>query len=202
MFKSSIDVIESHLVVVYFEKGDNKMQNFIDWANTNSGFIMILLTAIYVVATIVMASLMAIANRLSNKNIQQAIVLEKARLRPYVVLNLYTDKGIPYLILKNFGKTPAYNIYISTNPKIVRKNINHQEHQSIKMIDNKIGCLHPDQTMKDIAGDLNDLINDYPENIEVNLKYHDINDFCFDEKYYVTARNLDFISIRKQTRRI
>jgi hypothetical protein len=102
--------------------------NFIDWANANSGFLLVLLTGVYVCTTLAILLVMAKANRLTSRSIEQTIELEKARIRPFLSLSLKvvragraaSEAGVPYgyLVLKNSGITQAYDISIDMEPQI------------------------------------------------------------------------------------
>jgi uncharacterized membrane protein len=54
----------------------------INWLNQNQGFVMALLTLIYVLATMVIAWLTLRVTNLSQKNLDMAVQLEKSRTRP------------------------------------------------------------------------------------------------------------------------
>ena len=94
------------------------MQDIIQWCNDNQGFLMALLTGVYVLATIVIALLGAHANFISQKNIATLTELEQERSRPFVDVRLEND--IPFLVLtvSNHGQTPAYDVRITTTPRL------------------------------------------------------------------------------------
>ncbi len=87
----------------------------IEWLNQNQGFVMALLTLVYVAATIVIALLTLKLANLSQKNLDTAIELEKNRLRPYVLFNISSSiaKRNTYASIKNLGLTAAYNVKVS-----------------------------------------------------------------------------------------
>lgn len=74
----------------------------IGWLNSNQGFVMSILTAVYVIATIVIV----IYNRKSIKEMQRT---REEESRPYVFAYLHKDPRDMcfYLRVKNFGKTGA-----------------------------------------------------------------------------------------------
>ena len=61
---------------------------FVNWLNHNQGFVMAMLTFVYVIATIVVAGLSVKGTRLAQKNIETMVDVERNRLRPYVLFNL------------------------------------------------------------------------------------------------------------------
>lgn len=90
----------------------------LSWCNQNQGFVMVLLTGIYVVATIGLAFIGARANAISQKNMAVLAEIEQERSRPLVDVRL--ENEAPWLALKvtNHGQTPAYNVQIETVPRI------------------------------------------------------------------------------------
>lgn len=79
---------------------------------------MALLTAVYVVATIVLVYMAHRANAISEQNVRDLTKLEQERLRPLVEVRIESD--VPFLILRvtNQGQTPAYGIRVETSPTI------------------------------------------------------------------------------------
>lgn len=97
----------------------------ISWINANSNLLLVLLTAVYVVATVAVWRVMIESNKLSQVSIEQIRNLEMERLRPYLSLELKIIKsdgkdGLPYgyLLLKNTGLTQARHVSIDMNPVI------------------------------------------------------------------------------------
>jgi len=85
----------------------------IDWLNTNQGFVMSLLTMVYVVATIIIV----VFNRKTIKEMKDS---REAESRPYVFI--YLDK-IPrethcFLRIKNYGKSGAQLNDVSITPNL------------------------------------------------------------------------------------
>jgi hypothetical protein len=74
-----------------------------NWLNQNQGFVMAMLTFVYVIATIVIAVLSVKSNRLAQQNVETIVELEKNRLRPYVIFNLSSSirKRSMYASIKN-----------------------------------------------------------------------------------------------------
>lgn len=98
--------------------------NIIVWSNQNSGFLLVVLTAFYCVATIAIVIVTRGANKLSEKHLEQALKVEVASKRPYLSLKLKVVRkgqkdGLPYayLFLQNTGNTQALHVRTSLNPK-------------------------------------------------------------------------------------
>lgn len=94
------------------------MQQVMEWCNANQGFAIILLTAVYVIATIVMVRYMERGNRLASKSLAQVAELERRRTRPYLVFDLESHKKFIHAVLRNIGQTPAYNVSIQVTPAL------------------------------------------------------------------------------------
>src|SRR5688572_23772795 len=93
----------------------------VNWLNQNQGFVMALLTFVYVIATIVIARLAIKTTRLAQRNLDMALQLERDRVRPYVVFNISssTAKRYTYASIKNRGLSAAYSVNISIKPALV-----------------------------------------------------------------------------------
>ncbi len=83
----------------------------IEWCNDNQGFALVVLTAVYVIATITMVAVMAWSNRL-------AVDLERARSRPYVIFDIVMTNKLVEAVLKNIGGTAAHNVRVTLSPSI------------------------------------------------------------------------------------
>lgn len=92
----------------------------IDWLNHNQGIVMVVLTLVYVVATIAIVFLTLKATRVNQKTLDTAIALEKSRLRPYVLFNISSSiaNKTTYASIKNLGLTAAYKVRVSIQPKL------------------------------------------------------------------------------------
>ncbi len=87
------------------------MKEIINWLNVNQGFVLGILTLVYVVTTLVMAGLMMHSNRLTRQ-------LEEQRSRPAVIFNVISIDYWVHAIMKNTGLTPAYDVKVSCTPSI------------------------------------------------------------------------------------
>lgn len=118
------------------------MEEIIKWCNLNNGFIMAVLTGVYVIATIVIAWIGARSNAISQKSITTLNEIEQERSRPLVEVRL--ENEVPWLTLKvaNLGQTPAYDVRITTTPSLtlvlVKEN---STHNKIGIIEHGIGTL-------------------------------------------------------------
>lgn len=85
----------------------------INWLNSNQGFVMGLLTAVYVATTAVMAWLMW-------RNLKILLDLDRRRSRPYILFDIIARNRIMYAVLKNTGLTTAKNVSVTVNPSLDR----------------------------------------------------------------------------------
>lgn len=94
----------------------------VDWANINSGFVMALLTLVYVLATLAIVLITARSNAIAINNQKIQMEIELQRVRPYVVIYFDlrwtdSDMAIAFLVVKNIGLTMAKNINIKIEPE-------------------------------------------------------------------------------------
>jgi len=89
------------------------MGEIIKWLNVNQGFVMSILTCVYVLATIVIV----IYNRKSIKEMQKG---REEESRPYIFANLQKDPRdlCFYLRIKNYGKTGGKINDINISPSL------------------------------------------------------------------------------------
>ena len=94
------------------------MKDIINWCNENQGFLMAILTGVYVLATVILVIVSHRANVISLKNVEALTSIEKERLRPLVEARLESD--VPFIILRvsNQGQTPAYAISFDISPRL------------------------------------------------------------------------------------
>ena len=92
----------------------------IDWLNQNQGATLALLTAIYVIATIVLVIVTVRGTGIAQRSLEAVERFERERARPYVTLSLVNKPlGTIQLLIENVGATAAYQISITTQPEIM-----------------------------------------------------------------------------------
>jgi len=136
------------------------LNQIILWTNANNGFLIALLTFVYVVATLAILLAMLKSNRLASKSIQQTAYLENQRLRPYLSFWLEPALDVKqktyhcYAILKNSGRTIARDIEVITKPTLHTEKIWDRKKQKYLpvMLRGKIDHLFPNQQMSDHLG--------------------------------------------------
>ena len=75
----------------------------ITWINANQGFVIVILTIVYVLTTI----RLWLSAKHSNKLTKEAMMRVS---RPFIIVDLYRDKELLYLRVKNTGVIPALDV--------------------------------------------------------------------------------------------
>ena len=126
------------------------MCNFIDWCNLNSGFLtvlfaflMVVLTAVYVIVTARIHSSNHEANKIAQKSIETLKELEIERIRPYVICECLIIDNFRFFCIENIGKTTAHNIVIESFPPIKPFFESRKEKTEYVFLKNGILCLPP-----------------------------------------------------------
>ena len=91
----------------------------VELLNANQGFIMAILTLVYVLTTAVIAVIGYRANKLSRLHLEVAVELDRRRTRPYVVFDIVSKSGLTHAVLKNVGLSAAYDVKVTITPKLV-----------------------------------------------------------------------------------
>lgn len=168
------------------------------WANQNSGFLLVILTSVYVIATLAILLIMMKANSLTRKSLNQTENLEQSRLRPYLSIYLKVvkkcgadnspDFPYGYLYLKNSGLSQANNISIEMSSKIYSEPTMDGEKtkKSPYFIENNIHYLSPNESISDSIG----FLAGYYERFESPIfkgviSYSDINNTQYKEEFTV-----------------
>ncbi len=87
------------------------MNQVINWTNANQGFIMALLTLVYVAATLWIGLL-------ARRQLRLATDLERSRTRPFIIFDLVVEHHCVFATVKNTGQTPAQNVRITVTPNV------------------------------------------------------------------------------------
>lgn len=134
------------------------MAEIIKWLNDNQGFVMSILTCVYVIATIIIV----IYNRKSIKEMEKGRDEES---RPYIFINLHKDPRDNwfYLRIKNYGKTGGKINSINVTPNL--KFINDSEIEQFM----KNTVLAPEQIIQFVVADKKEDI--YENDYDVTIKY-------------------------------
>lgn len=171
----------------------------INWINSNGNFLLVLLTAIYVLANISVLAVMMKSNQISRKSIEQVEKIERERSRPYLSLELRIsiqkkgDLPLAHLILKNTGITQAYNVSIEMNPVMFSTPlVNGKSTKKIPyFIEHAIEVIPPASELADGVGFLPNLFKNFETPIfRGNVEYADANNQKYSDSFVI---NLDIM---------
>lgn len=145
----------------------------INWLNTNQGFVMALLTAVYVVATFVIAYMAKRSNDLARSNIDTLTKLEKERLKPAIIPEILADFPFFSVRVVNQGQTTALEIRFELTPKLrivlggPNSNPKEKAERPIGFIENGIASLPPGSVLSSTIGTFDRIKEACPD-----LMYH------------------------------
>ncbi|MEX1013835.1 MAG: hypothetical protein WDZ80_01580 [Candidatus Paceibacterota bacterium] len=95
------------------------MLEIIEWINYNNGFFLVILTAVYVIATIVTVRKISKSNKIAQENIKVFTEIENDKSRPVLSFSVeLVKKMIVVAKVKNIGPTTASKIKIDTDPEL------------------------------------------------------------------------------------
>ncbi|MCC6696646.1 MAG: hypothetical protein IT365_13525 [Candidatus Hydrogenedentes bacterium] len=141
--------------------------------------VMIALTAIYVLATTVIMMLnartvrrMEESNRLSREALQQNVLIERQRSRPYVIADLLIEKHLVYATLANIGRTPAREVVVKFDPVIYRDGS--PRYCEICFVKDAVSFLAPGREIRDFIDSSPSFLDRYGAlTFQVNVNYKD-----------------------------
>jgi hypothetical protein len=165
------------------------MKEMLDFLNQNQGAVMMILTAVYVLATIVTVifiyrsnKLVCESNEIARKTMEQSMTFEKERNRPYVIFDLEFEKNALNAVLKNIGQTPAIDVNIIIDEGFTEIHIDKKGH-SFKR---PISFMAPGRTLYDFVNTGPDIFKvEKPHIYNVKLKYKDSHGTEYEEDYVV-----------------
>lgn len=175
------------------------MSDVVTWLNANQGFALSLLTLIYAVATIVIVWVQIRANRLSAKNIETIVALEKERTRPSVLFRLEPrDYGFVFASVRNIGETTAFDIRIGVEPMPKRDN---KEKEEIGFLVDGIASLPPGGELSTLVCRWEHLKQQNEELFfEGKVRYRSRNGDTYEEPFKIDlSAHEDLVQFRKKT---
>lgn len=157
------------------------MSDFILWANENNGFLTLLLTCVSAVSTATAVVVSLCANKISAKNLKQAMQIEKDRNRPYVIFDIQHNKSLLHAKLKNIGQTAAINVSLKIEPELATSWV-----PSLSLPKNKISFLAPDRTLLELIGTGPGFFEKYKDpKFSGELNYSDSSGETYTEKFFL-----------------
>jgi hypothetical protein len=148
----------------------------VDSLNRNQGAVMAVLTFVYVVATIVIVFF-------TRKLVKIALVLEKNRLRPYVLFNISssTTSKTTFASIRNLGLTAAYNVKVAIQPEL-----EHMHDTVSPLTGRDILFLPPGEEITDVIDSSPAFHQKYPNPLfEGSVKYQNYDGDKFEESFRI-----------------
>ena len=159
------------------------MNTVINWANSNQGFIMAILTLVYVGATLWLVWL-------AHRQADVATKLERSRTRPIVIFDLVVDHHFVFATVHNVGQTPAHDVRIVVNPNVQcllggKGSIPAQERAlDIAFVARGIAMLAPQRSIKALMGFWSRVKSAHPElRFEGTISYRGSDDTSYSESF-------------------
>lgn len=169
------------------------MYEIIAWANLNTGFLMAVITAVYVIATIWIVYESRRNNRLMSR-------FEKDRARPHVIFWVEAEMqthGQDFTLIefvgkvRNEGASTAHDVKISTIPKIfARQGIDKVEssYYTPSFLEEDTSILVPKQMLAETIGPTEFFLKDNDDEdlkFDVEIEYKDMNGEKYSSKYKI-----------------
>jgi len=166
----------------------------IAWANINTGFLMAVLTAVYVIATIWIVYESRRNNRLMS-------LFEKDRVRPHIVFWIEAEMqthGQYFSMIqfvgkvRNEGASTAHDVRITTTPKLsARQSVEKEDkhaYNTPSFLENPTSILVPKQMLIETIGPTEFLLEDNDDNdlkFNVMIEYKDIGGEKYSSTYLI-----------------
>ena len=144
----------------------HRVQEIVRFCDSHSGFLLALLTALYVSATMILVWL-------SHRQFRFAVETERQRNQPSVALDVVNEFFSVGVSLKNFGRTEARNIRITITPKLFY--LHPTSEMPVPFIDNGVPVLAPGRELKGAIGGWTRFHQRYPDlKFTGELSYEDV----------------------------
>ena len=182
----------------------------IEWANQKNGFIMAVLTLVYVVATLVLVGITTRANRIALNGQKLQEQLELQRSRPYVVVDFElvwdkSDMALTYLSVKNLGQTMAQDVAIKVEPIPFHEPlVNGVKTRKVPfMLTNGIPTIAPGQEFSDGLGFSSEIYRAFDKAIfNGRVTYKNSLGHLFEEKFVVDWESMkDAVPLKRRRER-
>ena len=160
----------------------------VHYLNANQGFVMAVLTAVYVVATIILVAFVQRQASLAQKSLDFASRTEKAKYRPYVIFDIVYDDIVAYARLKNSGTSPAVDVRVSVSPRLRWKD----KERGIGFIEEGVPFLAPDRELSEPFGWGEEFFKQYPDlNFSGSISYVDSDGDTYNENFAIGLSYLE-----------
>jgi hypothetical protein len=130
----------------------------VQYLNANQGFVMAILTAVYVLATLVLVILAQRQASLTQRSLDFASASEKAKYRPYVLFDIVYEEVVAYARLRNSGASPALDVRISVTPRLHWND----NDEGVGFIEKGVSLLAPARELSQPFGWTREFFEQYP----------------------------------------
>lgn len=159
----------------------------IQWLNDYQGFVLALLTFVYVLATIVLVAISLVQAKLTRASLDSAAQSEKRRYRPHVLFDLYSEDISLYASLRNTGATPAFNVTLTLSPEIYC-DLRGQK-RICPLIGQSITFLAPTREVRDACAFGEEFSKHFPEPIFIgSVAYEDADGTKYKDDFRIDLR--------------
>lgn len=159
----------------------------IEWLNNNDGFVLAILTFVYVLATIILVGVSLFQAKLTDRSIKRASEAERRRYRPHVLFDLFSENITIYASLKNTGASPAFNVALKVKPEIYCE-IRGQKRVS-PLIGESVSYLAPSREIRDACAFGSEFDKHFPEPVfDGSISYEDADGTRYDESFRIDLR--------------
>jgi hypothetical protein len=163
----------------------------VHYLNANQGFVITLLTAVYVIATVILVALAQRQASLAQKSLDFASRAERAKYRPYVIFDIVYDDVVAYARLKNLGTSPAINVRVSVSPRLGWK----VQERGIGFIEQGVSFLAPSRELSEPFGWGEEFFKQYPDlNFSGSVSYADFDGHKYSENFTIGLSYLEEMS--------
>lgn len=158
------------------------------WLNENQGAAIVIVTSVYVIATLVIVFVswrtvrqLKEANDLARKALDQSLAIEQNRNRPYVIFDFVVKGRYFYASLNNYGQRPAKDVCFVIIPKLLRSLVKGKSSE-LSFVGNKVPVIAPGQEILDLVGKDPDFMTEHAKTtFLVTLSYLDSEECSYNE---------------------
>lgn len=132
----------------------------VSWANSNEGFLLAVLTLLYTVATILIY-------RANRQAVEEMRLGREEETRPYVIAGLEFDfdRRVLEFVVRNAGKTAAYNIRIKASPELPAFSPDRRPLSETSLFRKGITMLSPGQEIRSFLATASEVYGDHSTNL-------------------------------------
>lgn len=182
----------------------------IEWCNTNQGFAMVLLTFVYVIATILICIFNYKSTKATNLQTEENKRQFEETNRAYVNVTFQILKnGLYTLCIENNGNKIAKNVNVDINESFIKNLKDNLAIQSINNLKKSYYTVGIGQKFYIFIGTVVNIEELCIETLNVNIKYEDCNRKYFEQNIidfnqykWMLANTSEIVDIRKNLEKI